>query len=117
LNYLFDSRVRNYKSLQERRVVFRFGVTYETPLEKLKKIPSLVKAIFESIKRVRLDRVHFAQLGDFGLNFEVVYFVLTGDYNVYMSVQQEINLLLVEALGKEEIDFAYPTQSIYVQNA
>jgi small-conductance mechanosensitive channel len=113
---LVNSRIRNYKSLQERRILFRFGVTYETPSEKLKKIPSLVRHIFDSISKARLDRIHFVELGDFSLNFEVVYYVLSADYAVYMDTQQAVNLSLMEEIGKEGIDFAYPTQSIYVQN-
>jgi small-conductance mechanosensitive channel len=111
---LADSRVRNYKTLRERRVVFKFGVTYETSIEKLKTIPSLVTSVFEAVPGCRLDRVHFAQLGDFSLNFEVVYYVLSGDYNTYMNLQQEINLRLMQVLGKEEVDFAYPTQTLYL---
>lgn len=112
---LVNSRVRNYKTLQERRIVFRFGVTYETPVEKLERIPALVRSVFDSLGNVRLDRVHFAQLGDFSLNYEVVYYVLSGDYTRYMDVQQDLNLILMQKLEQEEIDFAYPTQSLYVR--
>jgi small-conductance mechanosensitive channel len=113
---LINSRVHNYKTLHERRVVFGFGVTYETPLEKLKRIPAMVKSVFSSLQNVRLDRVHFAKLGDFSLNFEVVYFVRSGDYNLYMDVQQAVNLSLIDEFGKEDINFAYPTHSLYIQS-
>jgi small-conductance mechanosensitive channel len=113
---LVNSRVRNYKTMQERRVVFKFGVTYDTPLGNLKKIPELVKSIYDSLQNVRLDRVHFAQFGDFSLNYEVAYYILSGDYNMYMDIQQEIGLMLIHAFGKESIDFAFPTQSLYVQS-
>jgi small-conductance mechanosensitive channel len=111
---LVNSRIRNYKTLQERRVVFRFGVTYDTPTEKLRRIPDTVRSIFGTLHNVRLDRVHFAQLGDFSLNYEVVYYVLSGDYNVYMDTQQAVNLSLMDEIGKEDVEFAFPTQSLYV---
>jgi small-conductance mechanosensitive channel len=111
---LINSRIRNYKTLQERRIVMKFGVTYETPVEKLRKIPQLVRDVFASVSEARLDRVHFAQLGNFSLDFEAAYFVLTGDYTTYMNVQQEVNLSLMEQFGKEGIDFAYPTQTLYI---
>lgn len=114
---LVNSRVRNYKTLQERRIIFRFGVAYETSQEKLKRIPLLVRSMFASLPIVRLDRVHFSQLGDFSLNYEIVYYVLSGDYNLYMDIQQEVNLMLMQTLEKEEIDFAYPTQSLYIHEA
>lgn len=111
---LVNSRVRNYKTLRERRVVMTFGVTYETPMEKLRSIPHIVRGIFSSVKATRLDRVHFSQFGDFSLMYEVVYFVLTGDYTTFMDAQQDVNLSLKEQFGKEGIDFAYPTQTLYI---
>jgi len=111
---LTDSRVRNYKRMRERRVLFNFGVVYQTPLESLREIPGLVRRIIESQELARFDRAHFQGFGDSALSFEVVYYVLSPDYNVYMDVQQAINVRLVEELGKRGIEFAYPTRQLYV---
>jgi MscS family membrane protein len=46
--------------------------------------------------------------------FEVVYYVDTRDYNVYMDIQQTINLDLFRRFEQEGIEFAYPTQTLYV---
>jgi len=113
-NDLTNSRVKNYKRMEKRRVVFKFGVTYETPLEKLKEIPSMVKKTVESIEDAVFDRAHFASYGDFSLLYEVVYYVIGGDYNKYMDIQQNINLSIKEGFEKRKIDFAYPTQLVYV---
>ncbi len=112
---LTETIVNNYKKMEQRRVVFSFGVKYETSTEKLKKITEIVKDIVAKIELVRLDRVHFFEFGDFSLIFEVVYYVATGDYTRYMDVQQEINLALKERFEKEEIEFAYPTQTVIVR--
>lgn len=114
---LVDSRVRNYKTLKERRVVMKFGVTYETPIEKLRNIPQIVRDVFAGVSEARLDRVHFAELGDSSLVYETVYFVLSGDYTIFMNVQQEVNLSLMQQFEKEGIEFAYPTQTLYIQKA
>ncbi|HOK40495.1 MAG TPA: mechanosensitive ion channel family protein [bacterium] len=113
---LTDSRLRNYKNMTERRALFRFGVTYQTSLEKLKEISDIVKNIIENIPDTRFDRVHFISFGDFSLLFEVVYFVLSADYKKYADIQQSINLKLKEELEKRQIEFAYPTQTIYIGN-
>ena len=113
---LTNSRVRNYKRMDKRRVVFKFGVVYQTPLEKLKKIPVIVADIIKSTRDADLDRVHFASYGDFSLVFEVVYYVNSPDYNKYMDIQQEINFAISEEFGKHGIDFAFPTQTLYLQN-
>jgi small-conductance mechanosensitive channel len=113
-NDLLKSRVRNYKHMAERRVVFSIGVTYQTPAEKLKQIPPMIREIIESMETVRFDRAHFQGYGDFALKFEVVYYVLDPDYARYMDIQQAINLAIYESFENEGIEFAYPTQTLYV---
>jgi small-conductance mechanosensitive channel len=111
---LTNSRVHNYKRMQERRVVFEFGIIYSTPPEKIKMIPQFIKQIIESSGITRFDRAHFKSFGEFSLRFEVVFYVLSADYNIYMDIQQSINLKLFELFEKEQIEFALPTQTILV---
>ena len=113
-NELTSTRVRNFKKMQKRRIAFHFGVTYDTPSEKLKKIPQIVKRIMDALENAEFNRAHFKAFGDFSLNFEAVYYVLTGDYNAYMDIQQAINVALVEEFEKEKIDFAFPTRTIHL---
>lgn len=113
---LLNSRIRNFKRMRERRAVFSIGVTYETPYEKLVEIPSMIRGIIEAQEKTRFDRAHFKELGDFSLNFEAVYYVLEPDYSLYMDIQQAINLALFQRFEEEGIEFAYPTQTLYVSN-
>lgn len=113
---LLGSRVRNYKRMYERRVVFSIGVVYQTPYEKLKEIPTIIQKIIEAQEQARFDRAHFKEYGPYSLNFEVVYWVDNPDYNVYMNIQQAINLAIFERFEEEDIEFAYPTQSLYVNS-
>jgi small-conductance mechanosensitive channel len=50
------------------------------------------------------------------LNFEIVYWIENPDYNVYMDIQQTINLEIFQHFKTEGIEFAYPSQSIYVND-
>jgi len=111
---LTNSRVRNYKRMQKRRVVFKLGVVYDTPLKVLKEIPKVIEKAIKSIKDTVFDRAHFSSYGDFNLVFEVVYYVLSSDYNKYMDTQQEINFLIKEEFEKRKIEFAFPTQTIHL---
>lgn len=106
---LLGSRIQNYKKMQERRVVFGFGIVYETPLEKLKRVPDMVREVVKRQEKLRLDRVHFKSYGAYSLDFEVVYYVTSADYNQYMDIQQAINLGLFEAFQNAGVEFAYPT--------
>lgn len=112
---LLSSRIQNLKSMERRRVTFTIGVTYETPLEKLRIIPLIVREIIDNLQDITLDRVHFNLLGDFSLNFEIVYYVETPDFYRYMDLQQAINLELVRRFAEEEIEFAYPTQTVLME--
>ncbi len=114
---LTNSRVKNFKRMHSRRVVFKIGVTYNTHLEKLKKIPEIIKSIIESINETKFDRAHFVSYGDYALIYEIVYFVNNSDYNKYMDIQQEINFKLYEEFSKLKIDFAYPTQTIFLNKS
>ncbi len=112
---LLNEKIQNYKRMKERRVVFKIGVIYETPLEKLKKIPEIVKGIIDSIDKARFDRCHFVNFGDYSLDYEVVYYISDSDYLTYMNIHQKINLELVKKFNEEGIEFAYPTQVVYVE--
>ena len=111
---LTNSRVRNYKRMGKRRVVFKLGVTYQTTLEQVKEIPVIITNVIKNVKNTTFDRAHFFAYGDFSLVFEVVYYVMSRDYNIYMDIQQEINFAIKEEFEKRGIDFAYPTQTLYV---
>jgi len=111
---LLNSRIRNYKRMYERRIVFSIGVTYQTPYEKLAAIPGMIREIIESLEKTRFDRAHFKEYGDFSLKFEIVYYVLTPDYNTYMDIQQAINLAICRRFEKEGIEFAYPTHTLFI---
>jgi small-conductance mechanosensitive channel len=111
---LTDSRVRNFKRMTKRRVVFHLGVTYQTPADALREIPGIIADIFREIDGAALDRVHFSSYGSSSLMFEIVYSVDGNDYLKYMDIQQKANLRIHEEFGKRGIDFAYPTQTLYL---
>ena len=111
---LLNSRIRNYGRMYERRVVFNIGVTYDTSRELLRRIPGMIRAAVEARDQTRFDRSHFMKYGDYALQFETVYYVLSPDYNIYMDIQQAIYLAIHEAFEQNRIEFAYPTQTLYV---
>lgn len=111
---LLGSRIQNFKRMQQRRVVFAVGITYETPAEKVEKVPTILAEAVRANAIARLDRAHFKSFGDYALQFEVVYYVDSPDYNRYMDTQQAINLALFRRFAAEGINFAYPT-SVEIQ--
>lgn len=114
-NDLLSSRIRNYRRMQERRIVFTFGVTYQTTAEQMQSITRGVREIISGMDRARFDRCHFQKFGSSSLDVEVAYFVLSAEYNVYMDVQQAINLELMRRFKQDGVAFAFPTQTLYLE--
>ncbi|MCA9367827.1 mechanosensitive ion channel family protein [Candidatus Kaiserbacteria bacterium] len=110
---LTTTRIQNFKRMRERRIATQFGITYETPQDKVQMVNGIIERIFEDMPKARLDRTHFASFGDSALVFEVVYFVESADYNEFMNLQQQFNFTLLERFAEIGIGFAYPTQTIY----
>jgi len=111
---LVNSRIHNFKRMERRRVVFKLGVVYNTPPGKLEQVGKLIKDIIAGIPDAQFDRAHFFAYGDFSLVFEIVYYVLSPDYNKYMDIQQEINLKIYKDFESLGIEFAFPTQTLYL---
>jgi small-conductance mechanosensitive channel len=111
---LLKSRIRNFKRMEERRIAFTIGVTYQTPHQKLERIPAMIQSIIESLEQVRFDRAHFKQYADSSLEFEIVYWVNTPDFVLYMEAQQKINLEIYKQFEREGIEFAYPTRTVFM---
>jgi small-conductance mechanosensitive channel len=114
---LLNSRVHNFKQFKERRIAFRLGVVYQTPRALLERIPDMLREAVEETPRTRFDRAHFAEYGDFALTFEIVYYVLSPDFTLYMDAQQAINLGIHRRFEDAGVSFAYPTQEVILRYA
>lgn len=112
---LLKTRIRNYKRMYERRIVFKFGVLYQTTADQLEAIPGMVRALVDVTANTRFDRAHFFNFGDSSLDFEVVYWMTLPDFNAYMDAQQTINLGLVRRFKTAGIEFAYPTRTLFIE--
>ena len=112
---LLGSRIRNFGRMERRRVVFSIGVTYQTPVDKIERIPALIRSAVEAQEQVSFDRSHFSSYGDFSLNFETVYFVESSDYARHMDILQAVNLRIFQSFADEGIEFAYPTQTLILE--
>lgn len=110
---LTKSRVRNYRTMAERRIVFSFGIRYETPLDILKKVPTIVGECIDAQTMARLDRVEMLTFGESAFTYEAVWYVLDPSYNVYTSTQQSINYAILERFAVHDIQFAFRTQVTY----
>lgn len=114
---LTAAEIQNFKKMRERRVLFSVGVAFETPPHILQEIPALLRGIVEDQELVRFDRAHFARIDSSAFTFEIVYYVLSDNYNTFMDIQQKINFGILQAFLARGITIAYPTQTLYIQQA
>ncbi len=112
---LTASRIQNYRKMKKRRGDFVIGVEYSTSADKLKKIKALVTNAGKKIENLEIDRVAFKEFGDFSLNFEVVFFVLSKEYKIFCEKREELNFAIHDSFEKEKIIFAFPTQTVFVE--
>jgi len=112
---LLSSRIRNFEKRTKRRISFNLSVTYQTPPEKLEKIPVILREIIEKQKQAQFDRAFLTRLGSHGIHFEAVYFMRAPDLSSFGTVNHSINMEIFERFGLEEIEFAYTTKTINVQ--
>ena len=113
---LTNGIISNYTQMKKRRLVHKLGVVYETSPSLMKMIPNIIKKIVEETKDASFDRCHFTDFGNFSLNFELVYYIPTNNYLAAMEAQQSINLRIIEEFASNNIDFAFPTQTLNIES-
>lgn len=111
---LLKNTIHNYGRMTQRRVVFDFGVTYDTDRQALEQIPGIVRGIIEAQEKTRVDRAHFKGFGEHSFDFEVVYYVLDAGYGTYMDIQQATNLAMVQRFNEIGVAFAIPSRTLHV---
>ena len=114
---LTNGVISNFADMPSRRLLYRIGVTYDTSLELMEKVPALISSVVSSTEHATFNRCHFVEFADSSLNFELVYYIDTRDYVVAMDAQQYINLGIMKLFEQNGIEFAFPTQTIYVEGS
>lgn len=111
---MISTTIQNYKRLQERRIVFEFALPQECSTEQLRQVPAIVEKIIKAQEKTRFDRAHFRGFGESTLEFETVYIVLDPSYNLYMDIQQAINLGMMDEFARIGVRFAMPSRAVHV---
>jgi small-conductance mechanosensitive channel len=107
--------IRNFYDLQERRFRIVLGVTYETPYEKLKEVPDLIRKVIFSQPGTSVTAVSFKTFGESSLNFEVIYNIREPSPGEWMKIEHNINMEMMRVFTEKGISFAYPTRTVYTK--
>ena len=105
-------RVQNFSHLEARQGKVKFSVAFDTPNQLLEEIPKALEAIILKQKDCEFSRSHFEGFGNYGLDFETIYYVKNPEYEIYMDIQQAINLEFKAFLEQKKIKIAIPNSII-----
>lgn len=108
--------VENSGTIKTRRKRFSLTITYETPIAKIRLIPDLLKDIIAKQEGIEFERAVLKDLQSSSLEILVSYIVQNDDWLVAVQLHDKILLEILEVFSREGIDFAYPTQTLYMKN-
>lgn len=114
---LTKEAVTNISMMDKRRIKLTFGLVYSTSNETIEKVRNEIKTYIVQNKDILPEpcRIHFRKFGDSALNFEVVCYTETSDMDEYLKIENELNLAIKKIIENNDTDFAFPTQTVYVQ--
>ena len=110
---LLKSRLRNFRRMYQRRVLFNLDVTFDTSPDVLSTLPAILESIVSAQSPVKFDRSHISSFGESAIRIETVYYVLDPDYKIYMNVQQAINLEVLRRFSDRNVKLAFPSRTVY----
>ena len=115
---LSNTKIDNLGKRKARRARFNLGLVYSTPPEKITQFIEEIKNIILKHPKTKKDyfQVSFSGYGDSSLNIFVNLFLQVSDWNEELSAKQNIFLEILKSARKTGVEFAFPSQSLYIQN-
>jgi MscS family membrane protein len=116
---IVNETVRNISKRPFIKRVMKIGVTYDTAPEKLEQAIEIIKNILKDHKGMNQKfppRVYFNEFKDFSLEIIVIYWYHPPEYWDYMEFSEWVNMEILKRFNKEKIEFAFPTQTMYLAN-
>ena len=112
---LLDYEIRNISRMARRRIETEFGVIYQTDPDMADRIPGIVAGMFKDLQGVEFDRCGMSTFGPSSLDYTLVFYSLNPDYNRSMAARSKVLLALFRTFKDEGLEFAYPTQTLYLE--
>lgn len=115
---LADSTIDNHGMRQYRRFFTQIAVAYSTPPELIETFVVGLRKVVENHPDTRKDyyNVYFNEMSSYSLNIMFYIFFSVPDWQAELKARHEILIKIVE-LGKElGINFAFPTQTLHMEN-
>ena len=114
---LAHEKIQNISKRPYIKRVANITVTYDTPPEKVERAVEIIKDLLENHEGMSPDlppRVVFNEFLDAALNILVIYWYSPPNYWDFLAFNQRINLEILRRFNEEGIEFAFPTQTLYL---
>jgi small-conductance mechanosensitive channel len=110
---LLNTKIQNWAHLHRRRQVMVLSLIHQTPPELLARLPDQIRKIVEAEEHASFDRAHVAAFMPSSIDLELVFFVDSADYSLFMDIKQRIMLAILRRFAELGATFAYPTQTSF----
>jgi len=112
-----ESIINNIQKRKAIKNMYTIGVTYNTSYEKLEKALEILRSVLKNHASTEKYWVYFKEYADYSLNILVAHWCKYTEYEQFLQATEEINLEIKKQFEENQIEFAFPTQSIYLENA
>ena len=80
----------------------------------------IIKEVLAGVQEINTDaekppRVYFSDFNDWSLNIYMSYWVRPADYWLFQQVNEQVNFEIMKRFKAEEIEFAFPSQTLYLK--
>lgn len=110
-----NTLIENISKRPSIKTEINIGVTYGTSADKLKRAIDLVSEVYRNNPQTVNLVVNFNKFNDFALNIQVVHWNKAIAWALYVKNIESMNLELKHRFDEEQIEFAYPTQTLYMK--
>lgn len=117
---IVDTAVENIGMRPFIRRTSNLTITYDSGHAKTGKAVEIIKEVLAGVPEINTDadkppRVYFSDFNDWSLNIYMSYWVKPPDYWLYQEVNERVNFEIMKRFEAEQIEFAFPSQTLYVK--
>ena len=111
--------ITNWTRMKMRLAQFTLGLTYGTPKRTVEAVTNRVRAMLENHPGVHSEtvQVRLSEFADSSIDIAVQFYTKTTDIVEYRAVKEDVNLRIMDIMAGEGASFAFPSRSIYIENA
>ena len=114
-----NTHIENFSRRDVRRIKLTIGVTYNTTKEQIANITKEIKELLlthPGIAKEQTMLVNFNNFGDSAKEIFIYTFTNTANWQEYLEIKEEIYYKIEQIVLKHGSDFAFPSQSVYVES-